>query len=111
MVHPLSARECLVSFLFCMCVLQLPYRSLLFDAALCTAVLHHMSTPKHRSLTTIPQSSCVRPPFADELLFLLSTWCLCRVQALRELSRILRVGGLLDIQVWALEQEHGSRRR
>ena len=30
---------------------------------------------------------------------------------LREVIRIVRVGGLVDIQVWALEQEHGAKRR
>lgn len=33
------------------------------------------------------------------------------MQAIKELARIIRLGGLLDIQVWAMEQETGSRRR
>jgi hypothetical protein len=32
------------------------------------------------------------------------------VQVLRELARIVVVGGLIDIHVWALEQEADSRR-
>jgi alkylated DNA repair protein alkB family protein 8 len=51
------------------------------DAAICIAVLHHLSTHERR------------------------------VQCLRELARVVRVGGLINVQAWAMEQEEGSRRK
>ncbi|XP_053313756.1 probable tRNA methyltransferase 9B [Spea bombifrons] len=55
--------------------LNLPYRSGCFDAVLSIAVIHHFSTKERR------------------------------IQAIRELSRILRVGGQVMICVWAKEQK------
>ncbi len=55
--------------------LNLPYRSNQFDAAICIAVVHHLSTEERR------------------------------VQALRELARIVRPGGRMLVYVWAMEQE------
>ena len=46
------------------------------DAALSIAVIHHIATAERR------------------------------VMALRELSRVLRVGGRVIISVWAMEQRH-----
>ena len=58
----------------CNC-LNLPYRSDQFDAAICIAVVHHLST-------------AVR-----------------RVAALKELVRIVRPKGRILVYVWAMEQE------
>lgn len=55
--------------------LRLPYKKDLFDAAICIAVVHHLSTEERR------------------------------LAALRELSRILRPGGNLLVYVWAMEQD------
>ena len=55
--------------------LNLPYRSHQFDAAICIAVIHHLSTEERRD------------------------------HALRELVRILRPGGKMLVYVWAMEQE------
>lgn len=55
--------------------LNLPYRSNQFDAAICIAVVHHLSTEERR------------------------------VAALRELMRIVRPGGEALVYVWAMEQE------
>ncbi|XP_064482338.1 uncharacterized protein LOC135395069 [Ornithodoros turicata] len=57
-------------------VLSLPYRDESVDAALSIAVIHHLASTERR------------------------------VQALRELSRVLRVGGRVLITVWAVEQSH-----
>lgn len=54
--------------------LNLPFRSSYFDATMCIAVLHHLSTAEHR------------------------------VQAIEELVRITRIGGKIAIFVWALDQ-------
>lgn len=54
--------------------LNLPFRSSYFDATMCIAVLHHLSTAEHR------------------------------IQAIEELVRITRIGGKIAIFVWALEQ-------
>ena len=54
--------------------LQVPLQSNKFDAVLCIAVMHHLSTKERR------------------------------LQCLSELFRICKIGGLIDIQVWALEQ-------
>lgn len=56
--------------------LALPYRDESLDAALSVAVIHHLASTERR------------------------------VHALRELSRVLRVGGRVLITVWALEQTH-----
>ena len=55
--------------------LRLPYRADLFDAVICIAVIHHLSTEERR------------------------------IAALRELTRILRPGGRLLVYVWAMEQD------
>ena len=56
--------------------LSLPFRDESVDAALSIAVIHHIATAERR------------------------------VRALRELSRVLRVGGRVIISVWAMEQRH-----
>ncbi|XP_030836326.1 uncharacterized protein LOC580052 [Strongylocentrotus purpuratus] len=55
--------------------LRLPYRSNCFDAVISIAVVHHFATVERR------------------------------VQAIQELARICRPGGLVMIYVWALEQK------
>ncbi len=56
--------------------LSLPFRDSSLDAVLSVAVIHHMATAERR------------------------------VQALREMSRVLRVGGRVMISVWAMEQRN-----
>ncbi|XP_046395704.1 uncharacterized protein LOC124162967 [Ischnura elegans] len=56
--------------------LSLPFRDESFDAVLSVAVVHHFATTERR------------------------------VNALRELARVLRIGGRLIISVWAMEQRH-----
>ncbi|XP_047004831.1 serine/arginine repetitive matrix protein 2 [Schistocerca americana] len=56
--------------------LSLPFRDESFDAVLSVAVVHHFATTERR------------------------------VGALRELARVLRIGGRLIISVWAMEQRH-----
>ncbi|XP_064609340.1 uncharacterized protein LOC135473420 [Liolophura sinensis] len=56
--------------------LKLPYRDGVFDAAISIAVIHHFATVDRR------------------------------IQALRELARIIRPGGKIMICVWAFEQKH-----
>ena len=55
--------------------LNLPYRSNQFDATICIAVVHHLSTEERR------------------------------IAALRELVRIVHSGGKILVYVWAMEQE------
>ncbi|XP_018409507.1 PREDICTED: probable tRNA methyltransferase 9-like protein [Nanorana parkeri] len=55
--------------------LQLPYRDGAFDAVLSIAVIHHFSTKERR------------------------------IRAIKEMARILRVGGQMMIYVWAMEQK------
>ena len=55
--------------------LNLPYRSDQFDAAISIAVIHHLSSRERR------------------------------VQALRELVRVVREGGRMLVYVWAMEQK------
>ena len=61
--------------------MSIPLRDDSCDAAICIAVLHHLSTEDRR------------------------------LRCVQELARIVRVGGLINIQAWALEQETTSRRR
>ncbi|XP_006623289.1 uncharacterized protein LOC102681878 isoform X2 [Apis dorsata] len=56
--------------------LALPFRDESFDAVLSIAVVHHFATIERR------------------------------VHALKELARVLRIGGRLVISVWAMEQKH-----
>ncbi|XP_073469429.1 probable tRNA methyltransferase 9B isoform X1 [Aquarana catesbeiana] len=55
--------------------LQLPYRDGAFDAVLSIAVIHHFSTKERR------------------------------IRAIKEMARILRIGGRMMIYVWAMEQK------
>jgi tRNA (uracil-5-)-methyltransferase TRM9 len=61
--------------------MTIPYRDGVFDAGISIAVFHHFSTKARR------------------------------LQALAELSRIIRPGGKLLIYAWAQDQPTGSRRR
>lgn len=56
--------------------LALPFREESFDAVLSIAVVHHFATTERK------------------------------VHALKELARVLRIGGRLVISVWAMEQKH-----
>lgn len=56
--------------------LALPFRDESLDAVLSIAVVHHLATTERR------------------------------ICALRELARVLRIGGRLIISVWAMEQSH-----
>ncbi|KAJ8984420.1 hypothetical protein NQ317_012483 [Molorchus minor] len=56
--------------------LSLPYRDESLDAVVSIAVVHHLATTERR------------------------------IRALRELARVLRIGGRLIISVWAMEQSH-----
>ena len=56
--------------------LALPYKDDSFDAVVSIAVIHHIATTERR------------------------------VRAIRELARILRVGGRIIISVWSMEQRH-----
>ncbi|KAK8389723.1 hypothetical protein O3P69_009013 [Scylla paramamosain] len=60
--------------------LQLPYRDSVFDAAVCIAVIHHLATEKRR------------------------------LAAVREMVRVLNVGGRGLIYVWAMEQRRGEKK-
>ena len=61
--------------------MHIPLRSKSCDAAICIAVMHHLSTSPRR------------------------------IRCLEELSRIVKKGGMINIQAWALEQEEDSRRK
>jgi len=61
--------------------MSVPLRDSSCDAAICIAVMHHLSTLERR------------------------------IRCVEELARIVRVGGMINIQAWALEQDEGSRRR
>ncbi|KAK4305059.1 hypothetical protein Pmani_023049 [Petrolisthes manimaculis] len=65
--------------LTCNC-LHLPYRDAVFDAAVCIAVIHHLSTESRR------------------------------VAALGEMVRVLRRGGRGLVYVWAMEQRRGDKK-
>lgn len=56
--------------------LTLPFKDCSLDAVLSIAVIHHFSTTERR------------------------------VCALRELARVLRIGGRIIITVWAMERRH-----
>jgi alkylated DNA repair protein alkB family protein 8 len=61
--------------------INLPLRSQSFDAAICIAVMHHLSTEGRR------------------------------IRCLSELQRIVKAGGLINVMAWALEQEDDSKRK
>ncbi|KAL7457868.1 hypothetical protein ACHAWC_011438 [Mediolabrus comicus] len=61
--------------------LHIPLRSDCCDAAICIAVMHHLSTEARR------------------------------IRCLAELKRIVKVGGRFNVQAWALEQENDSKRK
>lgn len=61
--------------------MMLPLKDKSVDAAICIAVLHHLSTIERR------------------------------LRCLQELVRIVQPGGLINIQAWAMEQDEGSRRK
>ena len=61
--------------------MSVPLRNKSCDAAICIAVMHHLST-KNR-----------------------------RLRCIEELVRIVRPGGTINIQAWALDQESNSRRQ
>jgi alkylated DNA repair dioxygenase AlkB/SAM-dependent methyltransferase len=61
--------------------MSVPLRSKSCDAAICIAVMHHLSTRERR------------------------------IRCIEELVRIVRKGGMINIQAWAMEQQQNSRRR
>jgi SAM-dependent methyltransferase len=61
--------------------MMLPLKDKSVDAAICIAVLHHLSTTERR------------------------------LRCIQELVRIVQPGGLINIQAWAMEQDEGSRRK
>jgi len=61
--------------------MSVPFRTSSCDAAICIAVLHHISTRERR------------------------------LRCIEELVRIVKPGGLVNVQAWAMEQEEGSRRK
>ena len=61
--------------------IHLPIRTDSCDAAICIAVMHHLSTRGRR------------------------------IRCLEELARVVKVGGLINVQAWALEQEEDSKRK
>lgn len=61
--------------------MSVPLRDDSCDAAICIAVMHHLSNQERR------------------------------IRCVEELARIVRVGGMINIQAWAMEQEDSSRRR
>jgi alkylated DNA repair dioxygenase AlkB/SAM-dependent methyltransferase len=60
--------------------MNVPLRTSSCDAAICVAVLHHLSNLERRK------------------------------RCIQELVRVVKPGGLVNVQAWALEQEDGSRR-
>jgi SAM-dependent methyltransferase len=61
--------------------MNIPMRTKSCDAAICIAVMHHLSTKERR------------------------------LRCISELARIVKVGGLINIQAWAMEQQDSSRRK
>ena len=61
--------------------MNIPLRTNSCDSAICIAVLHHLSTFERRK------------------------------RCLQELVRIVRPGGLINIQAWAIDQDATSRRK
>ena len=61
--------------------MSVPFRTSSCDAAICIAVLHHLSTRERR------------------------------IRCIEELVRIVKPGGLVNVQAWAMDQEEGSRRK
>jgi alkylated DNA repair protein alkB family protein 8 len=61
--------------------IHVPLRDNSMDAAICVAVLHHLSTQDRR------------------------------LRCLQELARIVKPGGLINVQAWAMDQEETSRRK
>ncbi|CAB9515048.1 Alkylated DNA repair protein alkB homolog 8 [Seminavis robusta] len=61
--------------------MNVPLRSKSCDAAICIAVMHHLSTRDRR------------------------------IRCISELGRIVKVGGLINIQAWAMEQQEKSKRK
>lgn len=61
--------------------MSIPLRDNSCDAAICIAVMHHLSTKERR------------------------------IRCVEELARVVRVGGMINIQAWAMEQDESSRRR
>ena len=85
-------------------IICMPYLSDAFDAVLCVAVLHHISTLGKRVYT------CLQTLDLHSHLYVCIHACPDRrVAILRELVRICRPGGEILLQAWAQEQEPGSR--
>jgi len=61
--------------------MNVPLKSKSCDAAICIAVMHHLSTEERRIL------------------------------CLKELVRIVKAGGMINVQAWAMDQDDGSRHR
>ena len=61
--------------------MNVPLRTDSCDAAICIAVMHHLSTEQRR------------------------------LRCLEELGRIVKPGGLINVQAWAMEQEESSKRK
>lgn len=64
--------------IFCSSALNIPIRDCTFDSVICIAVIHHFASPERR------------------------------VQCLKEISRILKIGGTCFITAWATEQHNRS---
>lgn len=60
--------------------MHVPLRNRSFDAAICIAVMHHLSTKARR------------------------------IRCLTELARIVKLGGMINVQAWAIDQDAGSKR-
>ncbi|XP_063607827.1 alkylated DNA repair protein alkB homolog 8-like [Penaeus indicus] len=60
--------------------LQLPFRDSTFDAVICIAVIHHLATVERR------------------------------LASLKEMARVLRIGGKGLVYVWAMEQQRGKKK-
>jgi len=61
--------------------MNVPLRDKSCDAAICIAVMHHLSTRERR------------------------------LRCISELARIVKVGGTINIQAWAMEQQEKSKRK